>query len=305
MFITFAAWPLDQPRATFGTVSGFWNLQKHMKHVLLPGNLKRGKESVISGIPEWTGLIVVTKDGEAYRPGVNIETVKSFYQSLSMRNGLIHTNITWSPASEGLQYQLNYTVFAHHTRPNLGVVRLDVSVNQRNNFSVIDVLDGTGAVRANFNAKSYETENNSIWTSVKPDGIDYKTAHIYSTLVYEHSDKLLLQSINRSRRDATGSSWVSRNISTIAQSWDLELDKNQTLTLYKYVGIASDDAFPLLTFETAKKSSLEAINTGWDSLLRGHVIAWDEIWNSADIVVPGDTDLQTGVRASIFHILIV
>ncbi|GAM42167.1 acid trehalase [Talaromyces pinophilus] len=298
----YLAWPLDQPRATFGTVAGFWNLQARMTHVLLPDNLKRGGESVISGIPDWTGLIFTTSDGHAYRPGVDQKTVTEFYQSLSTRNGLVHTNVTWAP-TDGFQYQLNFTVLAHRSRPNVGVVRLDLSSNREVNCSVIDVLDGAGAVRARFNDKAFEAADNVIWTGVKPTGIDYKTAHVYSTVAYESSDAELLDHIDQTRKDATRSRWVSQNSSTIAQSWDLYLHDGQSLTLYKYVGIASDDAFPHATYETAMKSALDAKATGWNSLLEEHELAWDMMWESADIIIPGDNELQTSVRASLFHIL--
>lgn len=270
--------------------------------MLLPDNLKRGGESVISGIPDWTGLILTTSDGHAYVPGVDRDTVTGFYQSLSIRNGLVHTNLTWSPA-EGHQYQLNFTVLAHRTRPNVGIVRLDLSANREVNCSVIDVLDGAGAVRARFHDKAFEKADNAIWTSVKPLGIDYKAAHVYSTVAYESSDAELLDHIDQTRKDATSSPWVSRNSSTIAQSWDLFLDDQKSVTLYKYVGIASDDAFPNATHEAAMKSALNAKATGWYSLLEEHESAWDRMWESADIIIPGDNELQTSVRASLFHIL--
>lgn len=298
----YIAWPLDQPRATFGTVSGFWNLQARTKHVLLPDNLKRGGESVISGIPDWTGLILTTSDGQIYAPGVDKDAVTEFYQSLSIRNGLVHTNVTWSPTNS-LQFQLNFTVLAHRTRPNVGIVRLDLSTNRKANCSIIDVLDGAGAVRARFNDKAFETTDNAIWTSVKPIGIDYKTAHVYSTVEYESADAELLDHIDQTRKDATRSPWVSRNSSTIAQSWDLFLDNEKSVTLYKYVGIASDDAFPRATYETAMRSALEAKAMGWNSLLEEHELAWDNMWESADIIIFGDIKLQTSVRASLFHIL--
>lgn len=246
-------------------------------------------------------MILNTSDGQSYAPGVDRDTVTRFYQSFSIRNGLVHTNVTWSP-TEGLEYQLNFTVLAHRSRPNVGVVRLDLSANKDVNCSLIDVLDGAGAVRARFNDKAFEADN-VIWTSVKPIGIDYKTAHVYSTVAYESTDSGLLYRVEQTRKDATHSPWVSQNTSTIAQSWDLFLNDKTSVTLFKYVGIASDDAFPCVTFETAKNSALEAKAKGWNLLLEEHEMAWDKMWESADIIIPGDNELQTSVRASLFHIL--
>lgn len=266
--------------------------------------MKKGGESVISGIPGWTGLALVTGDGHGYVPGVDKATVKSFYQSLSIRNGIVHTNITWSPSSDHpAQYQLNYTVLAHRTRPNVGIVRLDLEATDDVNCTVIDILDGAGAVRAHFGDKAVELEDNIIWTSVKPWGIENVTAYVFSTVQYQGYDRQTEEKVQSSRRDATLSPWVSRNLSTVAQSWDLLLKKHQPVTIYKVVGISSSDAFPNRTFSTAKYSALAAKSTGWDELIQEHILAWEKVWESAGIDIPGDQELQTSVRASLFHLL--
>ena len=37
--------------------------------------------------------------------------------------------------------------------------------------------------------------------------------------------------------------------------------------------------------------------------MKEHDAAWDELWDSADIVVPGDEELQLAFRGSLYHIL--
>jgi trehalose/maltose hydrolase-like predicted phosphorylase len=69
----------------------------------------------------------------------------------------------------------------------------------------------------------------------------------------------------------------------------------------KYVGVASTDAFsdPLLI---AKQSSSSAFSEGWDVLVAEHREAWDALWDSADIEVPGDEEIQLSVRSALFHL---
>ncbi|KUL86777.1 hypothetical protein ZTR_04773 [Talaromyces verruculosus] len=286
--------------STFGTISGFWNLQEKVKHVSWPENVKRGGESVISGIPDWTGLILTTANGQSYQPGVDRKTVKEFYQSLSIRNGIVQTSVNWAPPSIGphTQYQLNYTVFAHRRRPNVGVVRLEVTASDSTTVAITDILDGAGGVRAHFGDKAFEDDNNLIWTSVKPWGVENVTAYVVSSV--EIRPRTAYQD---SRIDATNSPVVSGNPSTIAQSWKVLLQKDQTLVVSKYVGIASSDGFPRQTFSTAKRAALEAKEASWDKLVSEHLQEWEDTWNAADIIIPGDKQLQTSVRASIFHIL--
>jgi trehalose/maltose hydrolase-like predicted phosphorylase len=297
------AWPLDQPRATFGTIAGFWDVQQNITHTILPDNLKRGGESVISGIPDWTALTLTTSQGHSYQPGVDPLTVKNFYQSMSIRDGIVHTNITWSPHGDATRYQLNYTVVAHRTRLNLGIVRLDIAVDQPVTFKITDILDGAGAVRASFHDKALE-DGNAIWTSVQPWGIAYCTAYLASTVKFESSNKDALNSASQSRHDGADYPWVSTNSSTVAQSWDWRLEPGDTLSVYKFVGIASTTAFPDRTLSVAREAAESAASDAtWDQLLLEHTNQWDATWEDADIIIPGDEDLQTRVRASLFHIL--
>lgn len=246
---------------------------------------------------------MTTSDGQRYEPGVDKSSVKAFYQSLSIRNGVVHTNVTWAPrGEEGAHYQLNFTVFAHRKRVNVGVVRLDLAASEDVKVNVTDVLDGTGAVRANFADKAVE-DDNTIWTSVKPWGIGNVTAYVLSSVDMDSNDHAELHRAQQSRTDATDSPWLSKNQSTVAQSWELRLKPGTSVTIYKYVGIASSDAFPREEYSTAKNAAIEAKRLQWHALLEEHVQAWEESWHAADIVIPGDKQLQTSARATLFHIL--
>ncbi|KAH8898477.1 glycoside hydrolase family 65 protein [Thozetella sp. PMI_491] len=296
------SWPLDQPRATFGTISGFWDVQQNITHAILPDNLKRGGESVISGIPDWTGLTVTTSGGESYQAGVSTSAVTSFHQSMSIRNGIVQTNVTWSPTVGAARYQLNYTVLAHRDRLNLGIVRLDIAVDQDTSFKITDILDGAGAVRADFYNKSLQG-NATIWTSVSPWGIDYCQAHVVSAVKFECLNGDELARASDSRHDGSEYPWVSRNASTIAQSWDWSLKQGEIMTVYKFVGIASTTSFPEQTLSVAQAAAVTARDTAWDQIIFEHTRKWDAAWDDADILIPDDEELQTRTRASIFHIL--
>ena len=293
------AWPLDQDRATFGTITGFYDVQPKLAHAISPGNLKRGGESVISGIPDWAGL-TVTDNGKSYHPNVSASSLESYSQSLSIRNGIVHTNVTWKPheGDENPRYQLNYTILAHRTRLNLGLIRLDISVDRDASFKLTDIIDGAGAVRADFNEKSHEDDH--IWTSVKPVGINYVTAYVSSNVQFQGQDS---KSAKDSQHDGADYPWVSKNDSTIARTWDWNLQKDNTLTVFKYIGLSSNMAFPETPLAVATNAALQASQTSWSTLISEHTNKWEEVWADADILIPGDEDLQIRTRASLFHLL--
>ncbi|KAH6699031.1 family 65 glycoside hydrolase [Leptodontidium sp. MPI-SDFR-AT-0119] len=296
-------WPLDQPRATFGTVAGFWNLQEKVKYPSLPENVKRGGESVISGIPDWTGLVVTNENEESYMPGVDPATVIGYSQSMSLQNGIVQTNVTWKPKGRDTAFQLNYTVLAHRTRVNLGLVRLDIAVDGPTRFTVTDVIDGAGATRTHFGDKEFTDQ--WIWTSVKPWGIETTTAYVGSTVRFSGLTREEIEEVKKSQKEAMDRKWVSQNLSTISQSWEFEFRDpgRRTFSIYKYAGIASSDAFPKKAQSTAFHASLEAADTPWDVLLQEHTEAWDASWDLADIVIPDNEELQILTRGSLFHLL--
>lgn len=78
-----------------------------------------------------------------------------------------------------------------------------------------------------------------------------------------------------------------------------------SLSVVKYVGIASSDAFPGKEKETALSAVSSAMQTGFTALVKEHKEAWSEIWETADITIPGEKQMQIqlAVRASLFHLL--
>lgn len=294
---------MDQPRATFGTIAGFWNLQEKVTYPSLPENSLRGGESVISGIPDWTGLVITTQEGHSYRPGVDKSTVLTYSQSTSLQNGIIHTNVTWKPDGEEIIFQLNFTVIAHRTRINLGLVRLDLAVSKAAKFTITDIIDGAGATRAHFGDKEIRATDDLMWTSVKPWGIENTTAYLASTVNFGGLSEDGLKKLSETRQDGSDHPWVSRNLSTIAQSWEFSAPGQQRFSVFKYVGISSSDAFPKNTQSTAFNAALQAKKSPWEQLVKEHTDAWDATWEDADVQIPGDEELQIMTRGSLFHLM--
>ena len=92
---------------------------------------------------------------------------------------------------------------------------------------------------------------------------------------------------------------VTSNSSTVAQGYKFVVSDFVAIT--KYVGIASTDAFTDPLGE-AQNSSSTALNEGFDSLVAEHREAWESLWSSADIEVPGNEEVQLSVRSALFHL---
>lgn len=92
-------------------------------------------------LPTWSSLYF-TVNGSTYQVGTNASEISNWTQTMSINDGVVSTSLLWTPGALNSTFNLTYTIFAHRTLPNLGVVRLDVSgISPGANVSVTDVLD--------------------------------------------------------------------------------------------------------------------------------------------------------------------
>lgn len=312
-------WPLFDPRFTAAIIAGasshpfraavectnarsgvgFYDSQPNTTGTNFPqGN---NTEQPISTLPTWSSLYL-TLGNSTYSPATPVEEISNWEQSMSIENGLVETSLTWTPA--GMQpVNLTYTTFAHRTKPHLGVMRLDVKgLTNTAAVSITDLLDGAGSWRTDFADKGLvNSTNQTIYTAVRPVGISNITAYEVSKLV------IWPESLSFNESDSCIGSALSANASTISRCYTLSsTPNNQTLTAVKYVGIASTDA-SADPYRTALQAAENGNATGYESLFRSHMQAWNETWQQADIKVEGEDELaqqlQYASRASLFYLL--
>ena len=92
---------------------------------------------------------------------------------------------------------------------------------------------------------------------------------------------------------------VTSDLPTVSQGYKFVVSDSVSIT--KYVGIASTDAFadPLCQ---AQNTSTQAFEDGFDVIVAEHKQAWEELWASADIEVPNNEEVQLSVRSALFHL---
>jgi trehalose/maltose hydrolase-like predicted phosphorylase len=155
-------WPLFDPRIATAMVAQFYDQQENTTGTNFA---QTGGEQPISTLPVWTSLYV-TINNETFLPMVLNTSVTEYNQTMSIRNGIVTTSMVWNGV------RLNYTVFAHRTRPTLGIVQLEITpLNGDVNVTLTDMLDGAGSWRTTFNDSSVNATLHQLITSVQPDGI--------------------------------------------------------------------------------------------------------------------------------------
>ncbi|KAK3077191.1 hypothetical protein LTS18_010972, partial [Coniosporium uncinatum] len=227
---------------------GFWNAQPRSSW--MGTNFEwlnqYGGESYISGIPHWSGLVVVMS-GHVLDANVSAEEIAEFSSTLDIGAGTMNWKFTWTPASEAA-LTVEYSMYVHKLHAHQAAVQLRLQASRDMNVTVFDVLQGDCAVR----------------TSPAGEGV---TAYIYSTLV---TDSIF------GRQQVVDPAIIGRNESGIAQSFQLMLQIDEPKTVSKYVGIASADAFDDPQ-TVARQASEAGSKAGYSAMLRTHIAEWQSI----------------------------
>lgn len=86
-------------------------------------------------------------------------------------------------------------------------------------------------------------------------------------------------------------------------TYDHHVEKNQTLSLYKFGGYVTSLNHDKDNLKGAASSVLDvAIEKGFDALLQEQKASWEEIWHMSDIKIDGDIKAQQGIRFNIFQL---
>lgn len=265
-------WPLFSQRLTFAGVAGFWDQQGRVEGSNFDWLYQYGGESFISGLPHWAGLILDLGDGKYLDATVESAAISNFKTVYDYKQGTLNWKYTWTPkasnASHAGPLHISFQLFAHKLEINKAVVRMSVTPSGSANATVVNVLDGFAAVRTSF-VKS-GTDDNAIYAAVSPQGVHNVTAYVYAALDGSSGVNLT------SAKEVTDKPYIHGNASTIAQAVDVKLEAGKTLTITKYVGIASTDAFPEPQ-AVAKAACSSGKQKGFENLLRSHTSEWAQV----------------------------
>ncbi|KZF21241.1 carbohydrate-binding module family 32 protein [Xylona heveae TC161] len=267
-------WPLFERRQTFAGLAGFYDYQPTTEGENFVWSLQFGGESIISGIPHWGGIVVELPTGQYLSATTNASEISDFSSTLDIKRGLMTWSFTWTPSNaNGLTLDLDYSMFLHKLYVNQAAVQLQVTASQNVNVTLVDVVDGTSALRTVFVDKAFQSNQPTIWTAVRPVGISNVTAYVASTLNAPNGTVDL-----SSRVQITNKPYLGTNESSIAQGVNATLKANQTTIIEKFVGVASHDAYDDPQ-STAINASISGRTAGFAQSLASHQAEWSFILN--------------------------
>ncbi|KAI4093694.1 MAG: hypothetical protein LQ344_002759 [Seirophora lacunosa] len=269
-------WPLFQERISFATVGGFFDQQPTTNGTNFEWMNQYGGESVISGIPHWSGIVLDLGDDVFLDASVDPAEITNFTSTLNAKAGASTWQFTWTPADgDGNSFAITYIMFAHKLYVNQAFVQLQITPSADSEASIANVLDGTSAARTSF--VSSGMDESLLYTAVSPNGVSNVTAYIYAAMAAteEVDASTLMQVMDRA--------YLGANDSSVAQAASASLKAGTTTVITKYVGIASSDGFTDPQ-EVAKAASLTGLSAGFDQSISSHVWEWSNVFpdDSAD-----------------------
>lgn len=287
-----SGWPLFSMRQAFATVAGFFDNQPATNSTNFPWLYQYVGESVISGIPHWSGLVLDLGDDTYLDATVDNKTISGFRSTYDYKAGVLSWSYKWAPAGNKGSYRITYRLFANKLHVNQAVVDMEIVPSVNSEATVVNVLDGHSAVRTDFVESGQD--NGAIFSSVRPWGISDVTAYVYANVT--GSDGVDLSS----RCLVADKPYLHANESSIAQSINIKFSANKPVRVTKFVGGASSDAFPNPK-QTAKHAASAAMAAGYSKSLLTHISEWAGVMpeNSVDHF----TYPENGILPSDYHII--
>ena len=165
-------------------------------------------------------------------------------------------------------------MFAHKLYVDQAFVQMTITPSQDCNASIVNVLDGTSAVRTNFTKSGMD--GSAIYSAVTPYNVHNVTAYIYAAM--EASAEVNSSAL----AIVTDKLYIHPNDSSIAAAAPAALKAGTTTTVTKYIGGGSSDGF-LDPQGTAKGACTQAMENGFNKSMTSHVEEWAVVFPSNSV----------------------
>ncbi|KAI4153846.1 MAG: hypothetical protein LQ340_002055 [Diploschistes diacapsis] len=261
-----AGWPLFDQRQTFGTVSGFFDRQGSFNGTNFPWLSQYGWDSGISGIPAWGPLIVDLGNGVYLDANTSLSDISEVTLTQDFKQGIAEWQYTWTPASTDLAFNVSYTAFADKLHINRAYVRLRLTASKDCNVTIVNVLDGLNALRSIPIDKG--SDGNFIYSAVNPVGVDNVTAWVFACAVASTATNFT--------ESTAPKPYIKDASYSIAQEATIQVKAKVGITVTKFIGIASTDAFSNPR-QHAKISAEAAMSDGYDKSFEAHKTEWAQV----------------------------
>lgn len=210
---------------------------------------------------------------------------KSHRQSLDMRLGIHHRETVFTV--NGTDVTITADRFPGQTDLHILAMRYSFSVSQPLS---VDLLTGV-------DTQIYDLNGPHLGN---PSFRDFQGTYTVTAETVEKKSKVSVSEIVQKEFEGESETLLIGGVAM--RRYRVEAVPGPAYTIYKYIGIEHtwQDSE-----ERARAAALSAASRGWKTLLDENEAFWKHKWNFSDIEVKGDEELQTALRNSIYHLIVI
>lgn len=233
--------------------------------------------------------------------GINLDLAtcktSNFLRELNMKEGYL---LRMFDATLKNETQVNIVAkrFLSMPEPEIGAIRYSVKmVNKSGKVKVTPFVNADVVNKdSNYDEKFWE----EVYKEVNP-GEGLVVASTKKTNFHVGTGMKVKVFVNG--KSVSPSMETSTSEKYIANSFTVELQKGDELTIEKYGAVISSEYYPKEKIVARTYEVLNhAVEKGFDLLFREHANCWAKKWETSDIVIEGDIAAQQGIRFNVFQL---
>ena len=244
--------------------------------------------------PNWIGISIQINHQEL---DLNTCEVSGFYRELNMKEGWLKRSFT-AQLPNGNKISVESTRFVSFKFNEVGVIQYSIkALNFSGKIAMSPYLDaGIKNEDANYNEYFWKVldiqhGNDLAYISSETLKTEFQVCTAMQNLFFHNGHAVNPEKI------------VSQSEKKVVHSYVFDVQEQEQITLQKFVAVTQSMNHKKEDLGKVAQNVLEnAIQTGFDSLFEAQKIAWQKIWETADIVIEGDIKAQQAIRFNIFQL---
>ncbi|WP_299885124.1 glycoside hydrolase family 65 protein [uncultured Lacinutrix sp.] len=245
--------------------------------------------------PNWIGIRIIVNSEELDLYAC--QSVSNFRRELNMKEGWLSRTFEATLQNDTI-VKVEAKRFLSLDIDELGAIHYEITPLNKDAKIVFQPYLDSGITNedTNWDDKFWDTinvshENHQAFIQAKTMKTDFYTCTFMESEVFINGKSVLIEpNINA---DANYASF----------SYEYHVKKDETYSINKYGGYTVDRNHDKSGLVTVAKTILnKATTTGYHTLLSQQKVAWDKIWNMADITIDGDIKAQQAIRFNIFQL---
>ncbi|KMS86636.1 glycoside hydrolase family 65 protein [Prauserella rugosa] len=264
------------------------------------------------GYPEAGQTVVNVTDGKIIRLLVEDEPLDLRYghagahhRVLDFRSGTLRRETDWTSPT-GRRVRVRSERLVSFTQRSVAAIRYEVEPLDGSELQIVAQSD----LLANEPIEAESGDPRVAAALEAPLRCEYMTAEDYRAVLVHRTKRSQLRMAAAmdheieapGGRDLRTDIAVEDDLARLTVAVDVAADGKLVLTKYLGYGWSAQRSIPALRSQV-DAALAGALQTGWTGLLEEQRRFLDDFWNSADVEIDGDPELQQALRFSLFHVL--